>query len=126
MGFTPSATAQPANNPVSIGCEWDDHSVGTTGAQVGVALLTQVSHGLTDIYKSKNQAAYWQPTTVEGYPGVLNEKPDERADGTCFLDLGLTDSDAALLDYQGDPGSQPCDKVQAVAGLVVQALKGGS
>jgi hypothetical protein len=122
--MTSATTSAVDKTPVSVGCEWTDDSVGVAGTEVGVDQETKIKHGLSDVYKQQHQQAYWQPVTIQGYPAVLSALTDGRADGTCFLNLGITDSDVAVLSYQGSPGSQPCDKVQTVAGLVVRSLRG--
>lgn len=126
VGLTAATTTtQPDSDPVSVGCEWNDASLGT-GTQLDVGLVTALHHGLSDIYAQRGTAAYWQPVTVAGYPGVLNDTVDERSAGTCRMDLGVTDTDVIDLAYQGSSTAQPCQKVQALAAAVVAALKGGS
>ncbi len=124
VGITSATTSAVDQTQVSVGCEWTDRTVGVAGTEVGVDQETKIQHGLSDIYRQQKQQAYWQPVTIQGYPAVLNALTDGRTGGTCFLNLGITDSDVAVLSYQGSPGSRPCDKVQTLAALVVQALKG--
>jgi hypothetical protein len=127
VGFTAATTTtRPDSDPVSVGCEWNDATVGT-GTQLDVGLVTPLHHGLSDIYAQRGSAAYWQPVTIAGYPGVLTDTVDERSAGTCRMDLGVTDTDVIDLAYQGtSAAAQPCQKVQALAAAVVAALKGGS
>jgi hypothetical protein len=127
MGFTAATTkALPEKDSIGVGCGWTDDSIGQTGAQIGVDLQTVLTHGLRDIYVQKKDMAYWQPVTVAGYPAVIADHLDSRPQGNCRMDLGVTDTDVLLVDYQGDVGSQPCVKVQALAAAVVRALKGGA
>lgn len=125
IGLTAATSAHRDSTAVMAGCEWDDATAGT-GTQLNVDLVTALHHGLADIYVQRHSAAYWQPVTVHGYPGVLTDTVDERPDGTCEMNLGVTNTDVIDLAYQGANTSEPCQKVQVLAAAVVASLKGSS
>jgi Protein of unknown function (DUF3558) len=126
VGLTAAARPTPNHDPIGVGCAWNDRTVGTTGAQTGYDLETGLVHGLRDIYVQKQQMAYWQPVTVDGYPAVFDDPVDQRADGTCRMDLAVSEKDVLLVDYQGDPGVPACDKAKALGGALITSLKGGA
>ena len=125
LGLTAAVTTQRDQNSLMSGCEWNDSTVGT-GVQLDVEWVTPMRHGLADIYVQRRTAAYWQPVSVAGYPGVLTDTVDERSAGTCRLDLGATNTAVIDLSYQGSATADPCDKVRALAAAVVSSLKGAS
>jgi hypothetical protein len=125
IGLTQAATTQRDQSSLMQGCEWSDSTVGT-GVQLGVAWVPAFRHGLADIYAQRRTAAYWQPVTQAGYPGVLNDTIDERGTGTCRMDLGVSNTAVLDLSYQDSAVANPCGKVEMLAMAVVSSLKGGS
>jgi len=126
LGLTSATRADRTQNSVMTGCAWSDESVGT-GVQLNVGWVTPLHHGLADIYVQRTTAAYWQPVTIAGYPGVLTDSTDQRGSGTCGMDLGASNTAVIDLLYQGSSGTtDPCDKVQMLAAEIVSSLKGRS
>jgi hypothetical protein len=48
-------------------------------------------HGLSTIYAEKDEMAYWQPTTINGYPAVEASQYDGRPDGMCVVNAAVND-----------------------------------
>jgi hypothetical protein len=95
------------------------------GASASVALQTTLSDGLSDIYAQGADAGYFLPQTIDGYPAALMDITDERASGTCALNVGVSYTSVLVIDYdQAGLGSSSCDRVQAVARAVVETLRG--
>lgn len=123
LGLTPATTSTRDRTAVMVGCDWFDPTVGA-GIQLDVEWITALPHGLTDIYAQQDTAAYWLPVTIDGYPGVLTDTVDERREGTCRMDLGVTNSAVLDLAYQGAGNAKPCTRVGGLAREVIDALKG--
>lgn len=121
LGMTSATTSTVSVTAVMTGCVWDDASVGT-GVQLDIEAETALPHGLSDIYLQQGSAAYWEPLTVDGYPGVLTDAVDERQDGTCRMSLGVTDTNVLDLAYQGT-ATDPCTHVRALGAAVITSLK---
>lgn len=126
IGFTGAIKTTVKDLAVGNVCSWDDDSIGTVGASVGVAVQTTLVHGLSDIYAQHATLAYFLPVTINGYPAVLAGTEDQRSTGTCDLNLGVSDTSVLSIEYdQMDLGSSACDQVQALARAVVETLQGG-
>jgi hypothetical protein len=127
VGFTVTVKFHIQQFTLGSICAWNDNGVGTVGASASVAVQTTLHRGLSDIYAQRSGMGYFTPVTIEGYPAVLADLTDQRASGTCALNLGVSDTSVLVIDYhQGDLGLPACDKVQAVARAVVETLKGDS
>ncbi|MEV4600343.1 DUF3558 domain-containing protein [Amycolatopsis sp. NPDC049253] len=108
-------------------CSW----VSSTLAQnsVGIGALPQNAAGISDIYDGKSSAAYFTPTTVDGYPGVYTDKADLRSSGTCQLWVGVTDQLAVAVGTTigvGSNKSNPCPIAEKVATAMIEHLKGAA
>lgn len=126
LGMTPAVHTDVTRLPVGNVCNWDDDTVGTVGASLGVGVQIILIHGLSDIYAQRSDMAYFIPVTIEGYPAVLADLTDQRSSvGTCALNLGVADTSVLSLDYQQEdlPGTLACAKVQALARDVVDTLR---
>jgi hypothetical protein len=125
VGFTAAVKSHVQQLTLGNICGWNDDAVGAVGASASVAVQTTLNHGLSDIYAQRSGMGYFTPVTIEGYPAVLTDLTDQRASGTCALNLGVSDTSVLVIDYhQGDLGLPACDKVQAIARAVVETLKG--
>lgn len=126
LGLTPAVHTHVERLAVGNICDWNDDTVGTVGATVGVAVQITLIHGLSDIYAQRPGMAYFLPVTIEGYPAVLADLSDLRSEGTCALNLGVADTSVLALDYgQQDlhPATLACDKVQTLARDVIDTLR---
>ncbi|MEV6895761.1 DUF3558 domain-containing protein [Amycolatopsis sp. NPDC051372] len=111
-------------NESSVSCSFK--STGNPLNSVSIGALPQNKNGISDIYDQKAQSAYFEPVTVNGYPGVLADAHDGRPSGNCQLWLGVTDELAVSIIPQisaGQHKADPCGFAQEVAGVVVDHLK---
>lgn len=109
------------------GCEW--RSSGNGQNSIGMRVVPQNKNGISDIYDQKTRQAYFEPVTVDGYPGVLADTQDGRPSGTCTLWLGVTDQLAISIIPSigaGPNKSNPCGLAQKFGGAVVKHLKGAA
>jgi hypothetical protein len=112
------------DNSQPVSCNWT--STQFPGNGISVAPMTQNKNGLSDIYAQKAQQAYFEPTTIEGYPAVYADKSDNRASGTCFVWVAVTDQLAVSVGGifgSGQHKSDPCGFLGNVATAVVNHLK---
>ncbi len=110
--FGPSCTFQIADEPLN---------------QMDLTVFTANKNGLSDIYDTKANNEYFEPTTIEGYPAVYAASLDHRSKGKCGLFVAVTDQLTVNLLVQYDRGSgaqDPCPVVAKAGASVVQTLKG--
>ncbi|WP_409184105.1 DUF3558 domain-containing protein [Amycolatopsis sp. VS8301801F10] len=106
------------------GCQWRSADNGQNS--IGMRVVQQNKNGISDIYDQKARQAYFEPVTVDGYPGVLADTQDGRPSGTCTLWLGVTDQLSVSIIPAigaGPNKSNPCGLAQKFAGAVVKHLK---
>ena len=108
-------------------CRWT--SMQSRLNQAFFSPLTPNKHGISDIYAQKSKEAYFEPTTVNGYPAVYADQFDSRASGACSLWIGVTDQLA--VDVSADIGTgrnkaDPCGAVTKIATAVVSGLQAAS
>lgn len=126
IGFT--STAAPSaqgSDATGAQCGWNDDNA---SSHIGVSWQATFTNGLSDLYERKNRQKYFQPTQVEGYPAVVSSEFDDRAEGTCVVYAGPTDSNVFFVRYHGfnEPQkSQSCDLAQKAAGLVIDTMRNG-
>jgi hypothetical protein len=108
-------------------CQWT--SSGSAVNFVGISALPQNKGGISDIFDQKSSQAYFEPVTIDGYPGVFAAKADGRPSGNCVLWVGATDQLAFSINPQISTGknrTNPCGLAQQIATVVVQHLKGAA
>jgi hypothetical protein len=105
-------------------CSW----AGEAGGAVAVSWDTANTHGLSDLYAKQSTYAYWQPTTVTGYPAVYGDGlGDQRANGDCVLNVGVSDQLAFFVQYNNPANAtQACSLAGKAAADVIANLKGGA
>jgi hypothetical protein len=109
----PSCTFQEAADP---------------GNQIDVTTVTANKNGLSDVYDTKANDAYFDETQVSGYPAVYAAALDDRKDGKCGLFVGVTDELAVNVLVQYDNGAEaadPCAVAQKFGEAMIQTLKEG-
>ncbi|GAA3993795.1 DUF3558 domain-containing protein [Allokutzneria multivorans] len=110
--YGPSCTFQIADEPLN---------------QMDLTVFTANKNGLSDIYDTKGNNDYFEPTTIEGYPAVYAASLDHRSKGKCGLFVAVTDQLTVNLLSQFDRGAgaqAPCPVVAKAAASVIQTLKG--
>lgn len=106
-------------------CEWINSDTATS---VGLSFTTGNKNGLADLYRANKEGkwtGYWEETTVSSYPGVFHGVTDARAQGSCNLAVGVSESLTFLVDIGGRLKEQSCDFAKQVAAAVVDTLKAG-
>jgi uncharacterized protein DUF3558 len=101
-------------------CDWGGEQRGS------VAFLKANRNGLADLYRQNaiSPWAYWEETSVEGYPAVFSSAADLRSRGICSLQVGLNDALVMDWDASGRPGSAQCDRAKQLAMVAVKTIKG--
>ncbi|WP_328605447.1 DUF3558 domain-containing protein [Amycolatopsis sp. NBC_00345] len=129
LGFAGAGTkSDSAGNP-SVGpdCRWVSKK--NDGNLLFAGSLPGNKNGISDIYAGKAHAAYFEPVTVAGYPGVFSDIRDGRPSGNCTIFVGITDQLAASVNAQiasEDAKSNTCAIAQNVAEAMIQHLKGAA
>lgn len=109
----PSCTFQEAADP---------------GNQIDVTTVTANKNGLSDVYDTKSNDAYFEDTRIGGYPAVHAAAVDDRANGKCGLFVGVTDQLAVNILVQYDHGagaSNPCSVADKFGEAMISTLKEG-
>jgi len=103
-----------------VECDWQPCAL------LCVAFLKANKNGLVDLYRGNDSRpeAYWEETTVQGYPGVFHAGVDSRSAGQCTFAVGLDDALAMSIYETGKLGVGSCERVKQVAAAVIQTLKG--
>jgi hypothetical protein len=103
-------------------CAWH----GATGS-IGVGFLTRNKGGLSDTYRGRDLEAYFEETTVDGYPAVFVDAIDSRPRGNCGLVVGISDTLTIDVLEQGRlDAAGACARVKQVAAAVIATMKAGS
>jgi uncharacterized protein DUF3558 len=124
--FGLEATGRSRTNDAGPTCAWD-YADGSTNT-INVASIEANKNGLSDLYDQKAEKAYFEETTVSGYPAVYTDITDDRNRGRCSLQIGVTDQLTVYVFTQLDDSpdsSKPCPVADKVGAAVVQTLKEG-
>ncbi|GLZ40404.1 DUF3558 domain-containing protein [Actinokineospora sp. NBRC 105648] len=117
-----SASSLDSKDPY---CDWDSKD-GRENYVFG--WLASNARGLADTYRANatiaDFAAYWEPTTVSGYPGVFEDGTDDRADGFCNLVVGIRDDLTFRVGASGGSGGEACSKIKNMAELAIKTMRG--
>lgn len=96
--------------------------------QIEISPVLANKNGLSDVYDTKANNEYFEPTEISGYPAVYAASLDARKSGKCGLFVGVTDQLAVniLVQYDNGPGaSEPCPVAQKVGEAMIETLKEG-
>ncbi|MFD5243125.1 DUF3558 domain-containing protein [Amycolatopsis sp. NPDC058340] len=96
--------------------------------QIEISPVLANKNGLSDVYDTKANNEYFEPTEVAGYPAVYAASLDHRKNGKCGLFVGVTDqlSVNILVQYDNGPGaSDPCPVALKVGEAMIETLKEG-
>lgn len=104
-------------------CGWTNREA-MTG--IGVGFTTANRNGLADLYRghANGQFAYFEPITVEGYPGVLADLTDSRDNGTCDANVAVNDHLTFVAHLSGGNGPQSCEDAKRLAAAVLRTIEG--
>ncbi|WP_139320568.1 DUF3558 domain-containing protein [Saccharomonospora sp. CUA-673] len=102
-----------------------------SGSRVRFAQNPDLTNGLDDLYAQKDTFGLFEEAEVAGQPAVFTSQyDDDRDEGFCYLQLGLTDNEFMSVMVSVRPSSddypQGCDVAEAVAGDMIEHLRGGA
>ncbi|GAA1250443.1 hypothetical protein GCM10009676_41420 [Prauserella halophila] len=100
-----------------------------SGSRIRFVQVQDFANGLDDVYARADSLAVFEPTEVEGHPAVITQThQDDRGDGFCDLQVGLTDeyvvSLMAQIDEASDDYPQGCEVTEVLAGDMIHNLRG--
>ncbi|KZB84946.1 DUF3558 domain-containing protein [Amycolatopsis regifaucium] len=96
--------------------------------QIDISPVLANKNGLSDVYDTKANDEYFEPTEIAGYPAVYAAALDGRKSGKCGLFVGVTDQLAVNILVQYDHGagaSDPCPVARKVGEAMIETLKEG-
>lgn len=105
-------------------CTWSDE---TSSDSIGVTWMSTPGSGLSLDYSEKSSFAYFQPTMVGSYPAVFDDVADLRAQGTCALSVGVSNTLAFIAKYDSESAAtktQACQLAKQAASQVIKNLGG--
>jgi len=119
----------PTDIELGKSCEWFNRE---TFGSVAIDFLSKDTRGLSSTYKANKAGrwAYFEPLPeIEGFPAVARSNLDDRSDGHCLLEIGVTDKlsfQLALRLSRANVGQKnPCEVAVQVAGMALQTMKAG-
>lgn len=110
-----------AGNPL---CTWVDQS---SSDSVGVDWMPSATDGLSQVYAQRPSQGYFVPTTVGHYPAVYADFADLRAQGTCSLNVGVSNTLYFFVKYDSEQAAtrqQACQLTAQAAADVIRNLGG--
>ena len=112
--------ARHTDNAAGPGCGWTKES---TVAVIDVAWMTGVKGGLSQVYQAQQEAAFHQPTDVDGYPALFYN-PTEQPTQMCGLAVAISDTLVFDVSYNaiGSKVSR-CDGAKQIAQDVLANLR---
>lgn len=106
-------------------CDWRDKETNS----VAITVLNDQPQGLTGIYSNKDSFEYFEPTEVAGYPALVAGLIDNRDNGACAMDVGVTDEQVITLTASMLPGTpdakRPCEVLKRAAKMAVNTMSAG-
>ncbi len=108
-----------------VSCVWVMYAAGTPAVTVYYVPGRQT--GLSELYLLNSSGeyghGYFEPTTIVGYPAVLNSSTDDRSAGICHLSVGLNDQFAFSVHTTNVTGGDPCQVADTVAAQVILTIQ---
>jgi hypothetical protein len=122
---------QPTGKPTTTGavaetagpwCGWKGED-----RYIGVYFFVIDKNGLADLYRDRRNDAYFEPTTVDGYPAILRDTSDDRSSGLCAISVGVTDHLYFRAESQENiDDTLACGNAKKVAAAVITTMKEGA
>jgi hypothetical protein len=113
----------PRSTPNGPSCTFQEED--DPGNQIDVTTVTANKNGLSDVYDTKSNDAYFGETQMVGYPVVYAAALDDRKEGRCGAFVGVTDELAVNILAQYDHGAgaaDPCTVVQKFGEAMIRTL----
>lgn len=103
-------------------CKWrttDDD------APITISADESLDEGLDDVYDQHQEAKYFEPVAVNGYPAVFTANLGTPDDGNCQLFVGTTDQDVARVSTRipSTAEGDPCELAHNAAEVMIDTLK---
>lgn len=97
------------------------------GAGFNISYIVANENGIVDLYLGQQEGywEYWEPTTVNGYPGVFQHASDQRARGYCTISVGVNDQLHFSVSSSGADPDKACDQVKDIGAAIVDTMKSG-
>lgn len=127
LGIDRAGTTDPDSaiaRHIGPSCVW--HARMEVHSSIMVAFPSETTPGLRGLYLLRFQMAYFEETTVEGYPAVFYDLVDHRNSGTCGIEVGLSNDLTALVGETGGSGARACARAKVIARAVINTLRGNS
>jgi hypothetical protein len=112
-----NAISKPVSDANGSQCTWS----GDSGGGVSIGWVTTNTNGLADLYSKSSTIAYWQPTTVAGYPAAYGDAlSDGRSQGDCVINTAVSDKlyFGAQFDNPLNPGKSCALAAQAATDVI--------
>lgn len=104
-------------------CAWSNREE-ANGIAIGFPVGN--ARGLADLYRGDAAGLfpYFEPTEITGYPAVLADRSDRRADGFCQVAVGLSDKLTFIARKNNGDGFQSCSDAKQIAAAALRTVKG--
>lgn len=110
------------------GCAWPYGPNRAYDITVGY-IVPDAKNGLQNLYDlnaaGQYNGGYFEPTTIDGYPGAYNSILEDRAKGRCQLSVGLNNQTLLFMLLRGPDNTDLCKGVAKAATAVVETIKRG-
>lgn len=117
-----NAISKPESDANGSQCSW----TGDSGGSVSIGWETANTNGLSDMYAKSSTIAYWQPTTVAGYPAAYGDAlSDQRSQGVCVIDTAVSNKLDFVAQFDNPlKAAQSCTLAAQAAADVIKNLGG--
>ncbi|GAA2968647.1 DUF3558 domain-containing protein [Actinokineospora diospyrosa] len=121
LGWEAEGTPHKAGQK-NASCDWDTKDL----ANYSFGWLDEYNQSITDTYRVfKDNSAYFEPISIDGYPAVFHSGTDNRQRGHCNLVVGIRDNLTFHVSALGGPGPEACETLREMATLAITNLKAG-
>lgn len=91
--------------------------------------VPDAGNGLQNLYNLNTAGqydnGYFEPTTIDGYPGAFNSVVQDRMRGRCQLSVGLNERSLLFMLITGPDNTDLCNGAANAATAVVETVKRG-
>ncbi|MDQ0378998.1 DUF3558 family protein [Amycolatopsis thermophila] len=109
-------------------CDWKFGANLEWKIQVAYA-IPDTKNGIQNVYDQDAagtfDGGYFEPTSVDGYPGVFNGMADTRPQGRCDLSVGINDEMLLTVAVTGQADKDNCKATTNVAQRIISTIKTG-
>ncbi|MBM7771497.1 hypothetical protein JOD54_001701 [Actinokineospora baliensis] len=121
LGWEGEGTPHKAGQK-NASCDWDAKNL----ANYSFGWLDEYNQSIADTYRVfKDNSAYFEPTTINGYPAVFHDGTDNRKYGHCNLVVGIRDNLTFHVNSFGATETDACKTLREMATLAITNIKAG-